>query len=111
MSYFWKKVFFEKSIHNITNSSNPLYFRCSFKKKKTWGDTLIVDFSKAFDSIHREKMEQKLIDHGLPKEYATAIMMLYKNTKVKVRSPGGDTDFHDIVAGVLYGDILAHTCY
>ena len=34
-------------------------------------------------------------------------MMLYKNTKVKVRSPDGDTDFFDIVAGVLQGDTLA----
>ena len=33
-------------------------------------------------------------------------MMLYKNTNVKVRSPDGDTDFLDIVAGVLQGDIL-----
>ena len=28
-------------------------------------------------------------------------MMLYKNTKVKVRSPDGDTDFFDIAAGVV----------
>ena len=34
-------------------------------------------------------------------------MMLYKNTKVKVRSLDGDTDFFDIVAGVLQGDTLA----
>ena len=33
--------------------------------------------------------------------------MLYKNTKVKVRSPDGDTDYFDIVAGVLQGDTLA----
>ena len=33
--------------------------------------------------------------------------MLYSNTKVKVRSPDGDTDFFDIVAGVLQGDIFA----
>ena len=31
-------------------------------------------------------------------------MMLYKNTKVKVRSPDGVTDFYDIDAGVLLGD-------
>ena len=34
-------------------------------------------------------------------------MMLYKNMKVKIRSPDGDTDYFDIVAGVLQGDILA----
>ena len=30
-----------------------------------------------------------------------------KNTKVKVCSPAGDTNFFDIVAGVLQGDTLA----
>ena len=34
-------------------------------------------------------------------------MMLYRNTKAKVRSPDGDTDYFDIVAGVLQGDTLA----
>ena len=34
-------------------------------------------------------------------------MTLYKNTKVKVRSSDGDTDYFDIVAGVLQGDTLA----
>ena len=34
-------------------------------------------------------------------------MMLYKNTKAMVHSPDGDTDFLDIVDGILKGDILA----
>ena len=34
-------------------------------------------------------------------------MILYKNTKVKVCSPDGDTEYFDIVAGVLQGDTLA----
>ena len=68
---------------------------------------LFVDFSKAFDSIHRGKMKQILLASGLPKETIAAIMMLYRNTKVKVRSPDGDTDYFDIVAGVLQGDTLA----
>ena len=33
--------------------------------------------------------------------------MLYRNTKVKVCSPDGDTDYFDIVAGVLQGCTLA----
>ena len=63
--------------------------------------------SKAFDSIHREKMEQILLSYDLPKENVAAIMMLYKKTKVKVGSPHGDTDYFDIVAYVLQGDTLA----
>ena len=33
-------------------------------------------------------------------------MILYGNTKAKVRSPDGDTEYFDIVAGVLQGDTL-----
>ena len=34
-------------------------------------------------------------------------MILYRNTKVKIHSPDGDTDYFDIVAGELPGDTLA----
>ena len=68
---------------------------------------VFVNSTKAFDSIHRGKMEQILLTYGLPKETVAAIMMLNRNTKVKVRSPSGDSDYFDIVAGVLQGDTLA----
>ena len=67
---------------------------------------LFVDFTKAFDSIHRGKMEQILLAYGLPKETVAAIIILYRNTKVKVCSPDGDTEYFDIVAGILQGDTL-----
>ena len=68
--------------------------------------TLFVDFTKAFDSIHRGKMEQILLVYGLPEETVAAIMILNRNTKVKVRSPDWHIDYFDIVAGVLQGDTL-----
>ena len=58
---------------------------------------LFVNFTKVFDSIHRGKMEQILLTYGLPKEIVTDIIMLYRNTKVKVCSPNGDTDYFDKV--------------
>ena len=67
---------------------------------------LFVDFTKAFDSIHRGKMEHILLGYGLPKETVVAIMLLYRNTKVNVRSPDGDKHYFDIVAGVPQGDTL-----
>ena len=70
----------------------------------TW---IFVDFTKAFDSIHREKMEQILLAYSIPKEIVAAITILYRNTKVKVRSPDGDTEYFDIVAGVLQGETMA----
>ena len=52
-------------------------------------------------------MEQILLAYGLPEETVAAITILYRNTKVKVHSPDGDTEYFDIVAGVLQGDTLA----
>ena len=52
-------------------------------------------------------MEQILLAYGLPEETVAAIMMLYRNTKVNVRSPDGDIDYFHIVAGILQGDTLA----
>ena len=46
-------------------------------------------------------MEQILFAYDLPKETVTAIMMLYKNRKVKFHSPDRDTDYFDIFACVL----------
>ena len=43
----------------------------------------------------------------IPGLLLAAITILYRNTKVKVRSPDGDTEYFDIVAGVLQGDTLS----
>ena len=52
-------------------------------------------------------MEQILLAYCLPKETVAAITILYRNTKVKVRSPDGDIEYFDIVAGILQVDTLA----
>ena len=77
------------------------------QKKNLDATILFVDFSKTFDSIHRGKMEQIQFANGLPNKTVATIMMLNKNPKVKVRSSDGDTNYFDIVAGVLQVDILA----
>ena len=77
------------------------------RAKNLQATLIFVDFTKAFDSIHRGKMEQILLAYGIPKETVTAITILYRNTKVKVRSPDGDTEYFDIAAGVLQGETLA----
>ena len=46
-------------------------------------------------------MAKMFLTDGLSKVTVKAIKMLYRNTKVKVRSPDGDTDFSGIVTGVL----------
>ena len=45
-------------------------------------------------------MEQTLEPYDIPNEMIKAIMIMYKNTQAFVRSPDGDTEFFDIIAGV-----------
>ena len=68
---------------------------------------LFIDFSHAFDSIHREKMKYILIIYRIPTEIINVILMLYKNTRSMVISPDGDTSFFDITTGILHGDTIA----
>ena len=78
---------------NRSTTSQILTIRRIFEgvREKTLQATLLfVDFTKAFDSIYRGKMEQILLAYGLPKETVAAITILYKNTKVKVRSANRD---------------------
>ena len=91
----------EKSIHNITEADYPSNDRGSMWKNLEVTQ-LFIDFSRAYDSIYRRKTEQILLAFDLPKE-----MKLYKTTKSIVRSSDGDTDFFDIVAGVLQEGTLA----
>ena len=92
----------DKSIHNLK-------FWLFVESSEDWvynleATLLFVDFSKAFNAKHRENMEQILQVYRLP--IWTTIIMLYKNTKTIAHSPDGDTNFFDIVVGVLQRDTL-----
>ena len=65
-----------------------------------------IDFSKAFDSIHRGKMIKILKAYGIPPTLLRAIEAMYTNTKAEVVSPDGETELFDITAGVIQGDTL-----
>ena len=73
--------FSEKSIHNINLTIHWIIKVVHAINHEA--TLLFVDFSKAFDSIHRGKMEQILLAYGLPKETVTVIMILYKKHKSK----------------------------
>ena len=66
-----------------------------------------VDFSKAFDSIHRGKLMEILKAYGIPAKIVNAIWIIYRDTEAQVITQDGDTNFFKILAGVLQGDTLA----
>ena len=77
------------------------------KAKNLTAVMTFVDFSKAFDSIHRGKLMKILHAYGVPEPVVSAIQVLYTDTFAKVLTPDGDTEEFEILAGVLQGDTLA----
>ena len=68
---------------------------------------VFVDFKKAFDSIHRGMMMKILKAYDVPQNLLQAIEKIYENTRARVITPDGETEFFNIIAGVLQGDTLA----
>ena len=54
-------------------------------EKNLTATLLFIDFSKAFDSLHRGKMAEILKAYGIPEKIINAIMIAYKDTKSIVR--------------------------
>ena len=50
---------------------------------------------------------QILKAYGIPPKLLGAIAKMYENTRARVITPDGETDFFEIIAGVLQGDTLA----
>lgn len=68
---------------------------------------LFVDFRKAFDSVHREKMFEILELYGIPHCLIDAIKVLYTDTTATIITSDGETDPFNVLAGILQGDTLA----
>ena len=69
--------------------------------------SVFVDFSKAFDSVNRERMFLILAAYGIPSEIINAIRCLYQNSHSFVSTQDGDTTPFPVQTGVLQGDTLA----
>ena len=63
------------------------------KRKHLKAVILFVDFSKAFDSVHRGKMLKILKAYDIPDQLVQAIDKLYESTRAKVVSPDGETEY------------------
>ena len=68
---------------------------------------VFVDFSKAFDSVDREKMFEILKLYGIPDKIISAIRVLYTDTSSTILTTDGETPPFSINAGILQGDTLA----
>ena len=68
---------------------------------------VFVDFSKAFDSVDRDKMFEILGLYGIPTKIINAIKVLYTDTISSILTSDGETEPFSILSGILQGDTLA----
>ena len=68
---------------------------------------VLVDFSKAFDSVDRNKMLEILDLYGIPPKINDCIRVLYTNSSATILTPDGETEAFSILAGILQGDTQA----
>ena len=76
------------------------------KKKKIY--FCFIDNSKAFDSVHHNKLWRHLKEMGLPDHLTCLIRHLYAGQEVTVRTGHGTTDWFLIGKRVHHGCILSH---
>lgn len=72
---------------------------------------LFIDFSKAYDSIYREKIWHKMESFGIPKKLIKLATLSVNDSKSKVKIENEYSSSFDIKTGVRQGDIISPTLF
>ena len=86
-------------LHNLINDY------CHKRGKKVYG--CFVDFSKAFDSIPRDKMFHKLLDIGITGKFYDIIKYIYEGDQVCIKLDDMVTPAIKTIMGVRQGCVLS----
>ncbi|MCO5571119.1 hypothetical protein L7F22_024851 [Adiantum nelumboides] len=70
-----------------------------------------VDFRKAFDTVPRDRLFQRLLTLGVPSEMLWGIFSLYERVSARVRCPGGTSSSLANTIGVKQGCPLSPTLF
>ena len=82
-----------------------IFDMCRVSKRMT--TIIIVDFSKAFDSIDRRAISIVLSKYGVSELLIANVMQFYIGTSAVVATAYGNTEIFSTTSGVLQGDSLA----
>ena len=68
------------------------------KSRNSKAIIIYVDFQKAFDSVNSREMMKILKAYDIPPRLLKAIQKLYENTRTRVITPDGETEFFEVTA-------------
>ena len=86
-------------IHNLIQS------QCHNNKKYMY--SCFIDFSKAFDTVPRDKLLQKLLNYDIKGKFFNTIKNIYRDDKACLKINNKITDSFDVNQGVKQGCILS----
>ena len=84
-------------------------YYCKKEKVKVFG--CFVDFHKAFDSVPRSNLFQKLLDHNINGKFYDILTILFPEDKACVKIGNNITDTFIVNQGVKKGCILSPTLF
>ena len=84
---------------------NIIDYYCKKNKKLVFG--CFVDFSKAFDTIPRNKLFQKILDYNINGKFYDLLAMMYRDDLVCIKIGQKITDKFEATRGVKQGCILS----
>ena len=80
----WTQAGFRKSRSTLSNILALRRIIEGLKDKNLPLAIIFIDFSKAFESIHRERMFKILEAYGIPSSIVNAIKLIYENSSAQV---------------------------
>jgi len=72
---------------------------------------VFIDYTQAYDSIHREELWKAMINFGIPKKYVDMVKLCNAKTLRKVKFLGELSSEFEINSGLRQGDALSPTLF